>query len=67
MSSKKLEFRLGAFGKVVPLLVAMGLIIWAAMSQSNVNGYVLAFFIAIIVGVIFAKDERLMAKPFWTD
>lgn len=58
MSSKKLEFRLGAFGKVVPLLVAMGLIIWAAMSQSNVNGYVLAFFIAIIVGVIFAKDEK---------
>ena len=28
------------------------------MSQSNVNGYVLAFFAALVTGVIFAKDEK---------
>ena len=31
---------------------------WAAVSQSNVNGYVLAFFAALVTGVIFAKDEK---------
>ena len=31
---------------------------WAAFSQSNVNGYVLAFFAALVTGIIFAKDEK---------
>ena len=31
---------------------------WAAISQSNVNGYVLAFFAALLTGVVFAKDEK---------
>lgn len=55
---KKVEFCLGGFGKAVPLLTAAGMIAWAALSQSNVNGYVIAFFAALVVGVLFAKDER---------
>lgn len=31
---------------------------WAAVGQSNVNGYVLAFFTALVTGIIFAKDEK---------
>ena len=54
----QLEFRLGIFGKIFPLLVAIALIIWAAVSQSNVTGYMTAFFVSIIVGVVFAKDEK---------
>lgn len=57
-----LEFHLGAFGKFVPLLVAVAFIAWAAVSESNVNGYVVAFFMAIIVGVAFAKDEQAYGK-----
>lgn len=54
----KLEFRFGMLGKVLPLLVAVAFIIWAAVSQSNVNGYVVAFFMAIIFGVVVAKNEK---------
>lgn len=56
--SKRLEFRLGTFGKLIPLLVAVVFILWAAVSGSNVNGYMVAFFMAVIFGVIFAKDEK---------
>ncbi len=56
--TKKVEFYLGGFGKVIPLLVAAAMIAWAAFSQSNVNGYVIAFFAALVVGVLFAKDEK---------
>lgn len=55
---KKVEFRFGSAGKLVPLMVAAAMIVWAALGQSNVNGYVLAFFAALVTGVIFAKDER---------
>ena len=59
MSEKnRLEFRFGMVGKLIPLLVAIIFIIWAAVSQSNVNGYVVAFFMAIIFGVVVAKDEK---------
>ena len=54
----RLEFRFGLFGKLIPLLVAIGFIIYAAVNGSNVNGYVVAFFMAIILGVIVAKDEK---------
>lgn len=54
----RLEFRLGKAGKLAPLVAAAGMIGWAAVSQSNVNGYVLAFFAALLTGVIFAKDEK---------
>lgn len=56
--TKKVEFYLGGFGKAIPLLVAAAMIAWAAFSQSNVNGYVIAFFAALVVGVLFAKDEK---------
>lgn len=56
--AKKIEFRLGTAGKLAPLVVAAAMIGWAAFSQSNVNGYVLAFFAALVTGVLFAKDEK---------
>ena len=55
---KRLEFHLGGFGKAVPLLTAAAMIAWAAFSQSNVNGYVIAFFAALVAGVLFARDEK---------
>lgn len=55
---KRIEFRFGKFGKLAPLMVAAVMILWAAFSQSNVNGYVLAFFAALVAGVLFAKDEK---------
>ena len=33
----RLEFKLGAFGRLVPLLTAACMILWAACSQSNVT------------------------------
>ena len=56
--SRRIEFRFGKAGKLLPLLVAAAMIGWSAVSQSNVNGYVLAFFAALVTGVIFAKDEK---------
>lgn len=56
--TKRIEFRFGMSGKLAPLIVAAGMILWAAVSQSNVNGYVLAFFAALVAGVLFAKDEK---------
>ena len=54
----RIEFRFGKFGKLAPLIAAAAMILWAAFSQSNVNGYVLAFFTALVTGVLFAKDEK---------
>ena len=45
-------------GKLAPVIVTALMIGWAAFSQSNVNGYVLAFFAALVTGIIFAKDEK---------
>ncbi len=56
--TKKIEYRFGKAGSFAPLLAAALMILWAALSQSNVNGYVLAFFAALITGVIFTKDEK---------
>lgn len=56
--TKRLEFRLGALGRFVPLLAAAGMILWAACSQSNVNGYVIAFFGALVAGALFARDDK---------
>lgn len=60
MDNKKerLEFRLGSFGRLMPLLTAAGIILFAAFHQSNVNGYVAAFFAALITGVVFVKDDK---------
>ncbi len=55
---KTIEFRFGAFGRLAPLLAAGAVILWAAFSQSNVNGYVVAFFAALVTGVVFVKDDK---------
>ena len=54
----KVEFYLGKAGKLIPLLVAAAVIVWAALNQSNVNGYVIAFFAALVTGVLFARNEK---------
>lgn len=56
--AQRIEYRFGKAGSLAPLVAAAAMILWAALSQSNVNGYVLAFFAALITGVIFAKDEK---------
>ena len=55
---QKLSFYLGRFGQLVPLLVALIFILIAATHESNVNGYSIAFFVAIIVGCLFARNRR---------
>lgn len=55
---RRMEYRFGKAGSFAPLAAAAAMILWAALSQSNVNGYVLAFFTALITGVIFVKDEK---------
>lgn len=52
------EFYFGKAGRFLPLLTACIIIVWAACSQSNVNGYVVAFFAAVIVGAVLAKDDK---------
>ncbi len=56
--TERLEFRLGALGRMMPLFTAAAVILWAACSQSNVNGYVIAFFAALVVGALFTKDDK---------
>ncbi len=56
--AKRIEFRFGRAGKLAPLIVAAVMIGWAAFSQSNVNGYVLAFLAALVAGILFARDEK---------
>lgn len=56
--AKRIEFRFGKAGKFAPLIVAAVMSGWAAFGQSNVNGYVLAFFAALVTGIIFVKDEK---------
>lgn len=54
----RVSFYLGGLGRLAPLLTAVALIVRAAFGQSNVNGYVVAFFAALLAGVLLAKDER---------
>ena len=55
---QRIEYRFGKAGSLTPLIAALAVIVWAALSQSHGNGYVLAFFAALLTGVIFAKDEK---------
>ncbi|MCH5260136.1 MAG: hypothetical protein J1F18_10295, partial [Lachnospiraceae bacterium] len=55
---QRIEYRFGKIGSLTPLIAALAMIVWAATSQSNVNGYVLAFFAALLTGIIFTKDEK---------
>jgi Na+/H+ antiporter NhaC len=56
--NSRLRFRLGPVGRLVPLVAAIVFIIIAAVRQSNVSGYVIAFFAALILGVPFAKNSK---------
>lgn len=55
---QRIAYHFGKAGSLAPLVAAAAMILWAALSQSNVNGYVLAFFAALVTGVIFAEDEK---------
>ncbi|MDE7358890.1 MAG: hypothetical protein K2N39_05570 [Lachnospiraceae bacterium] len=55
---QRIEYNFGKAGSAAPLIAAAAMILWAALSQSDVNGYVLAFFTALITGVVFAKNEK---------
>ena len=52
-----LEFYFGRAGQCVPLLTAIFFIAVAAVNESNVDGYSLAFFAAIVLGGLLAKDR----------
>ena len=56
--TQRIAYRFGKIGSLAPLIAAVAMILWAAFSQSNVNGYVLAFFAALITGIVFTKDEK---------
>jgi Na+/H+ antiporter NhaC len=59
MSEKgRLEFRFGSFGKFIPIIIAVIFIFIAATQQSNISGYVVAFFMAIILSIPFVKSEK---------
>lgn len=62
MSHDKLQFYGGKFGNFIPLITALIFIVVAAVHQAKIEGYVIAFFIAIIVGVLFAKNEKAYGK-----
>lgn len=53
----KPEFYGGAFGRIVPILTALLFIAAAAVSESDVNGYSIAFFAAVAAGCLFARDR----------
>ena len=56
-TDEKLEFRFGAAGKFIPILLAVAFIAIAAVSSSNVSGYVVAFLMALVLSVPFVKNE----------
>ncbi len=58
----RIDFRLGRFGKLAPLLAAAAMILWAAFSQSNVNGYVLPFSRRWLQGFSLRRTKRHMGK-----
>ena len=53
----KPEFYGGAFGRIVPILTALLFIAAAAVSESDVNGYSIAFFAAVAAGCLCARDR----------
>jgi len=57
-SNKKLEFYFGDFGRFIPMIIAVIFILIAAVNQVNVQGYVIAFFAALVFGVLFVKNPK---------
>jgi Na+/H+ antiporter NhaC len=54
----ELSFYFGKFGNFIPLIVALIFIAIAAVNQAKIEGYVIAFFMAIVIGVLFAKNQK---------
>ena len=46
--TQRIEYRFGKAGGLISLIAATAMILRAALSQSNENGYVLAFFVALV-------------------
>lgn len=71
---KGLQFRFGSFGKYIPVIVAIIFLVYAGVHQSNANGYIIAFFMAMIVGALFTKTPdaygqacvKGLTKPIFT-
>ncbi len=55
---EKLQFHFGSFGRFIPVIIAVIFIFIAGINQTNVNGYVIAFFAAVIASVPFAKTPQ---------
>lgn len=54
----KLELRFGLYGALIILVVALALVIFSAANQAKIDGYVIAFLVALIVGVFLAKNQE---------
>ena len=57
-----LAFRFGRAGRFIPLITAAVFILIAALNESDVNGYTLAFFLSIIIGSIVSSDRKAFGK-----
>lgn len=53
-----LSFRFAPVGKFIPILFALFFIVIAATHGSNVSGYTVAFFLALVCSIPFAKEEQ---------
>lgn len=62
MQNDRLEFYGGKLGNFIPIIIALVFVAFAALHQAKIEGYVMAFFIAIIISVLFAKNEKLYGK-----
>jgi Na+/H+ antiporter NhaC len=59
---QKLELRGGIGGAITILVIGLVFLVIAALQHSKIIGYAVAFLIALIVGIFFAKDEKQYAN-----
>ena len=64
--SKENRISSGNCGKACASCRSAAMIGWAAFSQSNVNGYVLAFFAALVTGVVLQRMKRHTGRRWYT-
>ncbi|MBA7555394.1 hypothetical protein ES705_48055 [subsurface metagenome] len=55
---RKLELRGGVWSAGLLLIVALIFIVIAALNQSKIDGYIVAFLMPLLVGIFLAKDEK---------
>jgi Na+/H+ antiporter NhaC len=53
-----LQLRGGTWGSAIILLTALVFLIWAAVNKSKIDGYTVAFLIALLVGAFLPRDEK---------